>query len=191
MTSLIVASETSTPLSTDVPVPTDGQPEWSRCPECEVRFEPTLVDRDPASRVRHQACGRSPVPAGPFPFTVARWDEVECASWDCIWLGGDGRGCHHGTLTNTVGAIVELVEVVGPSHFPYLGMHHSRCSDEHLCHPDAAPDCFHTPTGTVTPIDPIPCERPVVRLANGTFPDSHPLWWADDNIRALISSGLE
>ena len=41
---------------------------------------------------------------------------------------------------------------------------HAPCGeDDAYCRPDAAPDCFHTPVGQVTRIDPIPCERPVIR----------------------------
>ena len=157
MTLLIVASETSSPFCTPEAIPTDGQPQWWRGPGGK-RFRPT----DPSSL--DQTIWS---PVGPFPFTAARWAEVKrCRNcgW-CIRPGDFVVGACEGSLER-VGAIVELVEVVGPSH------HADECDESYdhaytgerfaqFCYPDAAPDCWHTPTGTVTPIDPIPCERPV------------------------------
>lgn len=141
---LIVSSPTSRPLCTDVPVPMDvacpgpASPqtfhrEWSPdCPEC-------------------------------GPFTVARWTEMpcDCGHRDIPGASGHDDWCGRG------GAVVGLVEVVGPSHHsddcadPYrIGAQARDAQGRTRCDPDALPDCWHTPTGTVTPLaEPIPCER--------------------------------
>lgn len=147
---LIVASPVTSPLCTDQPIPTEGLTEWTRCVVCSTRYRrspdvprPCLQDHDAFASE----------PDGPFPFTVARWAEVKCRDSCCTDLGG--------------GAITHLVEVTGPSH------HADKCMDTDLvefhpltyrasfCADDAAPDCWHTPTGKVTPlVEPIPVERP-------------------------------
>ena len=93
------------------------------------------------------------------------------------------------------GAIVELVEIFGPSH------HADECDESYdhaytgewfaqFCHPDAAPDCFHTPTGQVTRIDPIPCDRPTSyhdAVSDVTVSDESPAWWtAPEDIAAKL-----
>ena len=167
---LVVASPTSQPLCTDVAVPTDGQPEWMR---------PKDRKLDAGWRhLRSDMCGLSRCRSdGPFPLWAARWAEVECP----LCYGGKVRTfmcsqdneeflgrCQDCPASGKVGAIVELVEVVGPSHHAdecgsveQGGM--SPVSVVRYCHPDAAPDGWHTPTGQVTVLDqPIPCERPLI-----------------------------
>ena len=188
---MIVASETSEVLCTPEPIPTDGQPQWGRYRGSE-RFLP---------RERHrEAMEQSPhfVPDGPFPFTVAVWREVTAYRRFKPDMSGDNlrferpEGAHpHVWPEVVVGAVVATAEITGPSHFPYLGMHHSRCSDEHLCYPDAAPDYFHTPTGKVTVLDrPIPCERPepmFVVVGDGFEVVRPSVWTADDALAAKLT----
>lgn len=185
---LIVASSTSSPLCTDMAVPHDRQPQWWR-----RTLKDGSVDRVRVMKPEYAEALRLTgwTPDGPFPFTVARWAEVErdgCPKtvWDdgvyrtrCS-LGGDGTICsRHGKFVREkIGAIVELVEIVGPSHeakdcyggtefsVPSVASPYGHIRDRR-CHPDALPDCWHTPTGTVTPIDPIVCERPTVRVVAG------------------------
>lgn len=168
---LVVASDTTSPLSTAAPVPTDGQAEWWRCWVCGRR-----------ERAAWWGCGNDMREDGPYPFTVGRWGEVEvpcdgfCVSGPC-----------NGVCPRKVGAVSHLVEVTGSSHHAddrrerYLGDWKGNCHDDHgdvrtriphehtraweyrYCHPDARPDCWHTETDpdTVIVLDvPIPMERP-------------------------------
>lgn len=200
---LVVASPTSSPLSTPSPVPTDGQPEWSKCPVTRI------VGHE---RNQEEPC-RACVPDGPFPFTVGRWEEVRLCMPCGEYPGSDhltGIECD-GYVEPKVGAVVELAEVIGPSH------HADQCSvvlpvwrpgaasPVRRCHPDAAPDYWHTPVGTVTRLDqPIPVERPVIRHTTldprcFTRPDQFPpgtlapnppetspsSWWTDIDQEAV------
>lgn len=96
------------------------------------------------------------------------------------------------------GAIVELVEVTGPSHHADEcdppDMQHEELTGGFvpLCHPDALPDCWHTPVGRVTPVDPIPCERPHDSFQGFTTGWSRPspVWVADEaTTRQLLKRG--
>ena len=186
---LVVASSTSQPLCTDVAIPTDGQPQWYRCerPNCLERERERVDGR--SWSYRHEGWGK--LPDGPFPFPVARWTEVEPPVCEGCPDTPDYPHTH-----GEVGAIVELVEVTGPSH------HADECRREWdssrdgyhptrlfaYCTPDAEFGGWHTPTGTVTPLpDLIPCERPVVCGAGWTadecscgFQDSPASWWFAD-----------
>lgn len=155
---LVVASPTSSPLSTDVPIPTDGQPQWYRCDDGGMQGEGTRWIHRPG--LSDTPCRRC-VPDGPFPFTVAVWVEDDVP---CCFPGYE----HDGACdpAGAIGAIVGLVTVTGLSHKADSCLRSSRVDPATglltgiYCHPDALPDCWHTPTGKVTPIEPIPCERP-------------------------------
>ena len=95
-----------------------------------------------------------------------------------------------------VGAIVALVEIVGPSHHadecasPYF-TEGGKVDSVWFCHPDALPDCWHTPTGTVTRIDPIVCEQPFAQDASEYDAAHGPPWtpkpashWVVDDVTA-------
>ena len=213
MTQLIVASEMSSPLCTDTSIPTDGQ--MQSCPHLEWVL--------PARDTEFTCC----VDQAPFPFTVAVWREVvrcaDCGTRDAefdhngclevVWTEPEinaGERCY-GQRRVATGAIVELVEITGPSHhaddhpdddadFPYL-----IDTRDHgwQCHEDALPDCFHTPTGQVTVLDqPIPCERPVGFEgpwvhADGDYinPAVRPstrlsVWTADDALAAKLTKAV-
>ena len=155
---LVVASPTSQPLCTDVPVPTDGQPQWFV--QGGTRWRPGQrrpFQPDPGT------------PDGPYPFTVAVWQEVEqtCPSWHYLpgpYSAADCEQADTHRAQRRVGAVTATVEVTGPSHHAHKCIDHRPARtplDQPWCHPDAAPDCWHTPTGKVTVLDePIPCERP-------------------------------
>lgn len=191
---LIVPSPTLVPLSTAVPVPTDGQPHHFACDKCETRVLP--------GDIRCTACQSDQIrPDGPFLFTVGVWQEVRCYTPDkchAAWCGDEV--CARG-----FGAVVATVEVTGPSHhakdcarcmcasgdgsMPAM----ARCfAESHVveyCHPDTAGDCWHTPIGEVTPLDvPIPMERPTSyhdAEADVTVCDVSPaFWWADLTVKA-------
>lgn len=196
---LIVASPTSVPLCTDTPIPTDGQPQWWRCDAGEHGSATFLVPPG----VPHGECDTQ---VGPFPFTVGRWAE----EWFCPRHATTrfGRCCgeamHYGSGQ---GFVTHLVEVVGPSHHARhcrrpcaacMGMgrdFYAECEPcqgtgvVHGC-PDAAPDCWHTPTGKVTRIDPIPCERGWTRRwhSSRTWTDiPASVWTADDALAAKLT----
>ena len=201
MTLLIVASETSSPLCTDTPIPTDGQPQWWVGPGgYRAHLGPDEDD--------HSWCDRC-VPDGPSPFTVAVWrmyqepdhkghepDRINGTPWlQCLDCSTEDEVVDW-TIIEPVGAIVELTEVVGPSHYAdecFQWIHELGVSDGWHCHPDAAPDCFHTPVGTVTPIDPIPCERPeegdvIVHDDGGGYDVvDRQTWWADEDLTAKLT----
>lgn len=143
---LVVASPAGEVLNTGTPLPTDGLPEWMRCGWCGRR------SRDGVGEARGVR-GRAPhfsdrcdmefgnvgplVPDGPFPVLVGRWASMTGFPED--------------------GAIVELVEVTGPSHHadecdlvpPRFRPGNEGVQEAHgvnrYCHPDAAPDGWHTP----------------------------------------------
>ena len=173
---LVVASPSLSPLSTAGPLPTDGQPEWWRCEECARRLE---TIEDCASCV--DAGGRHEwVPDGVFPFTVAVW-QADTLLCDGTAHEGD---CDRG------GAIVATVEVTGPSHHAEDCRHFNGVGlRDYHCSWDALPDCWHTPTSTVTRLDPpIPAERPTVYSEEAfiaSLDDHRPgdipasWWWAD------------
>lgn len=191
---LIVASDTVAVLSTAGPIPTDSLARLPahRCSVCGVRWrddEPHLC-----------GSGRAPVSDGPFPFTVAVWQQdpeavlllrmADLPLDDAVRLG-----LMHGQ-------VVASVEVTGPSHeaddcftrvLPETaGQTEPRYE---FCHPDASPDGWHTPVGEVTRLDPpIPHERPMVystegflaSLDDGRDGDLPPAsaWWADLEVDA-------
>ena len=151
---MVVASPTTSPLSTAVPLPTDGLPEWWRCVDCGER----------AVRDDYPSCdecgGDVDIPDGPFPVTVAVWEEIwHCGR--CKLPKGDVDGCYCGYVTSyPVGAVVATVEVTGPPHEA------AECviGDNGIwqaCAKFVPLTGWHTPTGTVTVLpEPIPCERP-------------------------------
>ncbi len=177
---LVVASNTTSPLCTDVPVPTEGRGEWAGCDECGERswgggrvFGPPLwcgVCRG------HMSLDEV------YPFTVAVWQEVcicshppSGASVSPIEGVNHASGC-------PIGVVVAMVEVTGPGH------HGSHEFGRWTWCPPKDEDLWHTPTGKVTVLDvPIPMERPFegvsderekwVRVPAGS-------WWADINMEA-------
>lgn len=179
---LVVASPSLSPLSTSVPLPTDGLPEWWRCQDCGNRER---GDRNGGVVTHKSWCQPGTptiVPDGPFPVTVAVWTEDKrCIYCHVVEMPGltslkcysnvrsTGEPGSHVWSRN--GALTHLVEVTGPSHHadecvrlrPAWGPMR-KTPDNNLirwCHDDALPDCWHTPTSTVTRLDvPIPMERP-------------------------------
>ena len=203
---MVVVSASTSPLSTDVPIPTDGQPEWWRC-ECghRSRFAPEVT------RAVHShggaAAGNPMERDGPFPFTVAVWNEVEDrSSCEAAPTVADVGGCGCGDEDHCLfGAITHLVVVTGPSH---QGNHEfGRWT---WCPPRDEPDRWHTPTRAVTPIDPIPCDRPwrcstcppgdvyetpqhgrCYATAHGDHDWHHPSVWVADDDLAATSQAIE
>ena len=200
MSILIVASDTSSPLCTDTAVPHDANPnDWPlwECPyyRKQVGLEPGVGSHGEATC--SFGCYDEPacITGGPlpFPFTAARWADV-CE------LEREGVN-HSGECTDFMrGAIVALVEIVGPSH------HADECRMEweheqaDYCTANAEPHCWHTPTGTVTPIDPIVCERPMVRVSEKRDPstgvviewldESASHWSADDETAEKLTKAM-
>ncbi len=194
---LVVVSPTLSPLSTDVPVPTEGQPEWLRCQDCGTRV---AVHEKPRRREcwsddMHWSGYHRPV-RGPYPFTVAVWQEVcicshppEGASVSPIEGVNHASGC-------PIGVVVGMVEVTGPGHHADECRHFNGVGlRDYHCRWDALPDCWHTPTGKVTPIDPIPMERPTEQVEVTKMEDPDPVympgrpqtsWWADIDVTTSL-----
>lgn len=195
---LIVPSPTLVPLSTVVPVPTDGQPERYICPDpLDPVYEPFTIDPDRGG----VTCKRCE-PVGPFPFTVGVWQEV--SEWVRLQptMGGPNYRCdppppteHYAWEERTVGAVVATVEVTGKGHHAdecFQWCHELGVSDGWHCHPDALPDGWHTPTVEVTVLDtPIPMERPAMKPSGyaawgnvAAGPPQPAWWWADLTVKA-------
>jgi len=170
-TLVVVGTLTEGVLSTDVPVPTDGQPTWWRCSKHRRRFRDhcpwgTLIS---SPKPVHDVAAD-----GPFPFTLAVWQETHMF-------------CADPTTWNN-GAVVATVTMTGPSHYADE-CRHGRYSKRRFtfsdlkegtspsyCHPDAVPDRWHTPVGEVSWFDPPrPMERPILPSCDNFAPS----WWAD------------
>lgn len=159
----------------NVEVPTEGLPEWWRCRSCSVRLRLTAGDLDAWSmrgEVRHYAhgCYGRMWKDGPFPVTVAVWQEWR----QCRYCGTEAEADGDGFVADAfmecaasgescamepVGAVVATVQVLGPSHGG------GQCNG--YCFPGADPDAgWHTPVGEVRWLDvPYPMEQPTEHVA--------------------------
>lgn len=203
MKMLVVASPTLSPLSTDGPIPTDGQPVWSRCIYCQSRV---IREPGPSPRECWHNVNRSNQPGGhvytrdgPFPFPVAVWQEgdpncPECNGTRTIRLGTEELGEDVSCIRcDYHGAVVAAVEVTGKGHHaddcahdapgPVHGFPQGRVREveRRYCRPDALPDHWHPPTGHVTKLDvPIPMERPPVGCPGPASPQTFHREWSED-----------
>lgn len=158
---LTTATLTGDVLSSSVPMTTDGLPEWH--------------DHPGYGRTRGPGDGCSCPAVGVFPVTVGVVESVrQCIYCLCFESNANNEGCSNNThsdgklghhLWRRVDAVTVLVEVTGPSH------HAEDCTYSPgdpmgnyagpLCHPDAAPDGWHTPVRVVERLDtPEPVDVP-------------------------------
>lgn len=131
-----------------------------------------------------------------FPVTVGRWEVVipatatdypscePCRGWQIAGASWP-RPCREHYEGEPHGAVVEHGEVTGPSHHAFeCAFDAPLTTDEDgewgvtYCHPDAAPDGFHTPWTPLGVLDvPQPCERPITMAFVGA-PEVPADWWA-------------
>lgn len=164
---LVVASSTTSPLSTDSPIPTDEIYKFTRHPF------PFRVARWVEVDTHYAA------PWCDWPVGTHAKDCIQGCRGIVELVEVTGPSHHADDLAcqPTTTCSYCMAAANGSSE---------PCDDDHFCHPGALPDSWHTPTGTLTRLsEPIPCERPfslvgITDLTRTLSPAS--VWIADDEL---------